>query len=93
MMSYYWRYRQISNRRRTLVGNKIVDQSDVVGASPVQLQLQLRLHSRLNTWLHWIGQRELQDDVRNIQVWWFGAPYIRDITVSMATTHQSSCLS
>ena len=28
-------YRQISNIRRTLVGNKIVDHSDVVGASPV----------------------------------------------------------
>ena len=28
------KYRQISNIRRTLVGNKIVDDSDVVGASP-----------------------------------------------------------
>ena len=28
-------YRQVSNIRRTLVGNKIVDHSDVVGASPV----------------------------------------------------------
>ena len=28
-------YRQVSNMRRTLVGNKIVDHSDVVGASPV----------------------------------------------------------
>ena len=28
-------YRQISNISRTLVGNKIVDHSDVVGASPV----------------------------------------------------------
>ena len=30
---YY--YRKTSNTRRTLVGNKIVDHSDVVGASPV----------------------------------------------------------
>ena len=30
---YY--YRQVSKIRRTLVGNKIVDHSDVVGASPV----------------------------------------------------------
>ena len=30
-----WIYRQLSNIRRTLVGNKIVDHSDVVGASPV----------------------------------------------------------
>ena len=29
------RYRQTSNVRRTSVGNKIVDHSDVVGASPV----------------------------------------------------------
>ena len=31
----YLYYSQISNIRRTLVGNKIVDHSDVVGASPV----------------------------------------------------------
>ena len=30
-----YKYRQVSNIRRTLVGNKIVDHSDVVGASPV----------------------------------------------------------
>ena len=30
-----WNYRQVSNIRSTLVGNKIVDHSDVVGASPV----------------------------------------------------------
>ena len=29
------KYRKISNIRRTLVGYKIVDHSDVVGASPV----------------------------------------------------------
>ena len=28
-----WDYRQVSNIRRTLDGNKIVDNSDVVGAS------------------------------------------------------------
>ena len=32
---YIYIYRQVSNIRRTLVGNKIVDNSDVVGASPV----------------------------------------------------------
>ena len=30
-----YNYRQVSSIRRTLVGNKIVDNSDVVGASPV----------------------------------------------------------
>ena len=28
-------YRQVSNIRRTFAGNKLVDHSDVVGASPV----------------------------------------------------------
>ena len=28
-------YRQVSNKTRNLVGNKIVDHSDVVGAAPV----------------------------------------------------------
>ena len=31
----YYSYRQVSNISPTLVGNKIVDHSDVVGASPV----------------------------------------------------------
>ena len=31
----YNHYRQVSNKRRTLVGNQIVDHSDAVGASPV----------------------------------------------------------
>ena len=32
--SIYSKYRKTSNISRTLVGNKIVDNSDVVGASP-----------------------------------------------------------
>ena len=32
---HYPRYRKTSSISRTLVGNKIVDNSDVVGASPV----------------------------------------------------------
>ena len=34
-ISQYKTYRQVSNISRTLEGNKIVDHSDVVGASPV----------------------------------------------------------
>ena len=49
-------YCQTSNIRHILVGNKIGDHSNVV------------CHSRLKTWLHWIGQR-LQDGTRNILVW------------------------
>ena len=64
-------YRQTSNISRILMGNKIVDRSDVVGASPSAL-LQQHLHSRLNTWNQWIGQRQLQDETMYIQVWVFG---------------------
>ena len=58
-------YRKTSNISRTLVGNKIVDNLDVVGASPVGAA-QLHLRSQLNTWLQWIGQRPLQEETRNI---------------------------
>ena len=34
-MNNYAMYRQVSNISGTFVGNKIVDHSDVVGASPV----------------------------------------------------------
>ena len=33
ILHWYQRYRKVSNIRRTLVGNKIVDHSDVVEAS------------------------------------------------------------
>ena len=52
-------YNQTSNVSHTLVGNKIVDHTDVVGGLKHGLSglLQLHLHSRLNAWLQWIGQR------------------------------------
>ena len=60
---------QISNMRRTLPGNKLVNHSDVVGARLSAL-LQLHLHSRLNTWLQLIGQRQLQQETRIIFKSW-----------------------
>ena len=39
-------YRKVSNIRRTLLVNKVVDHSDVVGASPVGARLQVHLHSQ-----------------------------------------------
>ena len=42
--------------------------------------LQLHLHSGLNTCLQWIGQRQLQDETRNISVLGFGAIYVRGLT-------------
>ena len=44
-------------------------------------QIQLHLHSQLNTWLRWIRQRQLEGERRIMLVLWFGAPYIRDFTV------------
>ena len=32
---YFFKYRKTSDISRTLVGNKIIDNSDVIGASPV----------------------------------------------------------
>ena len=74
------------NIRHTLVGNKIFDHSDVVKAAPtsddhLSALLWLHLHSQLNTYLQWTGQRQLQDAMRNISVLGFGAPYIRGLTV------------
>ena len=75
-------YRKTSNIRRTLGGNKIVDHSDVVGASPVG-------DSRLDIWLQGIQQRKPQDSTRIFEVSGFGASYIRDLTVCAfgKTTH------
>ena len=69
-------YRKIPN----ILGNKIVGHPDVVGASSSAL-LHIHLHFRPNTWLQWIGQRQLQGETRNINVLGFGAPCNRDLTV------------
>ena len=50
--------------------------------------LQLHLHYLLNSWLQWIGQRQLQDQMRNIEVLEFGVTYIRYFTVfDLANQH------
>ena len=71
-------YRKVSNIRRTLVGNKIVVHSDVVGASPVGAAPTTSSLSTYNTWLQSNGQMQLQDETRNIHVWGLGASYIRE---------------
>ena len=43
--------------------------------------LQLHLYSQLSIRLHWIGQRQLQEETRNISVLGFGVAYIRNLTV------------
>ena len=52
--------------------------------------LQLHLYSRLNTWLQWIGQRQLQGEIRNIYVLGSGATYIRDLTVILQHAQDES---
>ena len=42
---------------------------------------KLHLHSRLDTWLQYTAQRQLQAETKNIEVSRFGAAYIRDLTV------------
>ena len=51
-----------SKLRRALLGNRLVDHSDVIRAL-----LELHLHAWLNTWLQWIGQRQLHDETRIIR--------------------------
>ena len=46
--------------------------------------LQLHLHSPINTWLQWIGQRQLQDETRNVWALVFGATYTGGLTVCNA---------
>ena len=58
-----------------LVGNKIVDHSDVVGAA---LTGDAPTACSFSTW---IGQRQLQDDTRIIEVLGMGATYIRGFMV------------
>ena len=57
-LNHHWsggvdKYCKTSNISRTLVGDKIIDPSDVVGASPVGAAPTT---SSLSTWLQWIGK-------------------------------------
>ena len=70
-----------SINRHTLVCDEIVDYSDVVGPSPVGAAPTTSSFSNFNTWLQWIGQRQLQDETRKIEVLESGVTYIRGLTV------------
>ena len=70
-------YHKTANIRYILVVNKIVDHSDVVGAS----LLKLHLHYRLVTWLQFIEQRHMQDETRNISALGFVGLYIWGWTI------------
>ena len=51
---------------------------------------QLHLHSQLNTWLQWIGQRKLQNETRSICILGFAAAYIISLTVYAMPPRDSS---
>ena len=57
-------YRKTYNISRTLVGNKIVDNSDVVGASPAGAAPTTSSFSTEHPF-QWIERRQLQEDTRN----------------------------
>ena len=72
-------YHETSNIRRTF--GQLNCWSLGCSVHRLSVLLQLHLHSRLYAWLQWIGQRQLQDETRNIYVLWFGVPYISGLTV------------
>ena len=80
-------YRQTSNMRPTSVGNTSLI-TEMKLEHRLSALLQLHLHSQLNTWFQWIGQRQLQDETRMIWGLEFGATYIRDFTVSYLFSRQ-----
>ena len=84
--SFSLKYPQTSNISCTL-GNEIVDHSDVVGALAVGAALTTS--SSLDTWFQWIGQRQLQDETRNIEfeVLWVGEAYTGGLRVCTFQTH------
>ena len=83
-------YRQTCNIRRTLAGNKIVDHSYVVGAVGAAPTTSSSC-SRLNTWHQWIGQRQMQDETRNILAFFlFGAIYTRGLTVHLKQSSRNT---
>ena len=73
-------YRQTSNISRTLTG-KVILITPMYLEQRLSVLLQLHLHYLLNTWLQWIGQRRLQDEIRKCKFWNVVQSYIRDFTV------------
>ena len=90
MPSQYLTYRQTFNMICSLVGYEIVDHSDVCSQVAPAGAAQLHLHSRLNTWPQGIGQRQLQDETRNMQVLGFWAPYTICFTIVLTNWQLST---
>ena len=78
-------YHQTSNISRTLVGNRIVDHSYVVGASlehRLSAVLRMHRHSRLHTTSIDCSKTTARRDEKHLSLGFF-VPYIRDLTVPL----------
>ena len=81
----YWShiYRQVSNIRRTLAGNKIVHHSNVVRASPVGAAPTTIFILDLTPGFIGLGKGNCKTRRETIKFLGFGASYIRDFTVDI----------
>ena len=68
-------YRQISNLSHTSVGNKIVDHSDVVGASPVGAAPTISSFSTWTPGFNGLGRDKMQDETRYLTHWGLVTPF------------------
>ena len=76
-------YGQISNISRTAVGNKLADHSYVVGPSPAGTAPTTSSYSPWHLGSMGIGQRQLEDEARNIYSFGLGKAYTRGLTVDV----------
>ena len=90
----YYKYHQTSNISHIFISNTIYGSLRCSRSIGCQHQLlQLHLHSRLNAWHQWIGQRQLQDKTRNISVFGCGAFYTRGVTIVLCVYWENtSCI-
>ena len=68
-MSCIITYHQTCDISGTLVGNKLLI-AQMKSELCLLALLQLHLHSWLKTWLQWIGQRQLQVEMKNMLIFW-----------------------
>ena len=75
-----YRYRKIHIDYRSKFLYRFISPISIIYGNTIYL------HSQLNTWLQWIGQRQHQDETRNIYVLGLGASYIRELTIILSYT-------
>ena len=84
-------YRQTTNMSRTLVGNEIVDHSDVAGASPVgAAPTKYIFILDLTHGFNGLGKDNCKTRRETFKIWVFGVTYIRGLTVVSPCRAESS---